>query len=116
MYFERLLSAKVAISECEKVDYAVFDDNSINHMPGWKSWFGSQPYIGLRQLHRDAVYVKWGKPIIWACNRDPRIDMRININDERSHQWFQDDIDWMEANCIFVEVSDPLVTFRANTE
>lgn len=92
----------------EAAEYAVFDDNSIDHFPGWKSWFGAQMRIGIRCLYRDAVYMKWGKPIIWCCNRDPRIDMQNNINDERRHQWYQDDIDWLEANAIFINVQTKL--------
>lgn len=91
-----------------EVEYAVFDDCSISHMPGWKSWFGAQATVGVRALYRDATYVAWGKPIVWCTNRDPRIDMRIDINNERSHTWFQDDIDWMEANCIFINIQENL--------
>lgn len=95
------------------MEYAVFDDVSIKHTPGWKSWFGAQAEVGLRQLHRDAVYMKWGKPIIWNCNRDPRIDMRMSINKEDGH-FFEDDVEWLEANAIFVYIGEPI--FRANTE
>ena len=28
----------------------------------------------------------------------------------------QQDLDWIEANCIFIYVGDPIVTFRASTE
>nr|QTE03619.2 MAG: replication-associated protein [Gemycircularvirus] len=114
MYFERLFSGKEALGGMCDAEYAVFDDCSIDHMPGWKSWFGAQATVGVRAMYRDATYVAWGKPIVWCTNRDPRIDMRIDINNERSHKWFQDDIDWMEANCIFVAVDSPI--FRASTE
>nr|UBJ26229.1 replication-associated protein [Giant panda feces-associated gemycircularvirus] len=113
-YFERLFSGKEALAEMADAKYAVFDDCSIDHMPGWKSWFGAQMTVGVRPLYRDAVYVRWGKPIIWCCNRDPRIDMRNDIDNERSHKWYQDDIDWIEANCIFVHVAEPI--FHANRE
>lgn len=96
----------------EDVEYAVFDDVSFSHTPGWKSWFGAQAEIGLRQLHRDAVYVKWGKPIIWCSNRDPRQEIRLHI-DANKGLFFQDDLDWIEANCIFVAVDSPI--FRSNT-
>nr|QWY79442.1 MAG: replication-associated protein [Cressdnaviricota sp.] len=108
VYFERLFSGKEALGGMLDVEYAVFDDCSINHMPGWKSWFGAQATVGVRAMYRDAQYMKWGKPIVWCCNRDPRIDMRVDIENERSHTWFQDDIDWMEANCIFINVLDKL--------
>ncbi|QIJ55591.1 replication-associated protein [Marmot associated genomovirus 1] len=107
LYFERILSAKVAIQGVENVEYAVFDDVSFSHTPGWKSWFGAQAEIGLRQLHRDAVYVKWGKPIIWCSNRDPRQEIRLHIEANKG-LFFQDDLDWIEANCIFVYVGEPI--------
>lgn len=110
------MSGKVALDEMSGADYAVFDDCSIVHTPGWKSWFGAQATVGIRALYKDAQYVKWGKPIIWNCNRDPRIDMRNDINDERRHNFFEDDIDWLEANCIFIYVGEPIATFHANTE
>lgn len=108
MYFERLFGGKAAISEASDAEYAVFDDCSISHMPGWKSWFGAQQYAGVKALYRDAINIKWGKPIIWCCQRDPRIDMRSDINDDRKSQWWQDDIDWFDANCMFIHVEENL--------
>lgn len=108
VYFERLFSGKDALQHMEEAEYAVFDDCHIDHFPGWKSWFGAQARIGVRAMYRDAVYVKWGKPIIWCTNRDPRIDMRVDIENERSHKWYQDDIDWLETNCIFINVTENL--------
>lgn len=113
LYFEKMISAKVAINGMAECEYAVMDDCSIMHTPGYKGWFGAQAEIGLRKLHHDAVYVKWGKPIIWCCNRDPRIDMRQDMESDRGHTFWQDDIDWMEENCHFVAVTSPI--FRAST-
>ena len=51
---------------------------------------------------REPKLVKWGKPSIYLANTDPRNEM------------LQADVEWMEKNCIFVEVNSPI--FRANTE
>lgn len=116
VYFERLMSGKVALDNVADAEYAVFDDCSITHTPGWKSWFGAQAVIGIRALYRDTQYVNWNKPIIWCANRDPRIDMQNDVNDERRHNFFQDDIDWINANCIFIYVGETIATFHASTE
>lgn len=97
------------------MDYAVFDDCHILHTPGWKSWFGAQPYVGVRALYKDAQYIKWGKPIIWNCNRDPRMDMQASVNKEDGKFW-SDDIDWINDNCIFIHVDEAIATFHANIE
>lgn len=36
-------------------------------------------------------------------------------NGEGDGDFSQEDIDWMDANCIFIEVTDKLVTFHANS-
>lgn len=93
--------------ECLKaqmVDYAVFDDmrGGIKFFPSFKEWLGCQAWVTVKCLYREPKLVKWGKASIWISNTDPRNEM------------LQSDVDWMEANCIFVEVKDPI--FRANTE
>lgn len=112
VWFERLISAKVALAEMANAEYAVMDDVSLKHFIGWKGWLGCQAYMCLRQLHRDAVYEKWGKVCIWCTNRDPRVDIQRHINKETG-EYDHTDLAWLEANCSFVEVSidAPLVTF-----
>jgi len=46
--------------------------------------------------------MEWGKPAMWLSNTDPRNDMS------------QEDTDWMEGNCTFVYIDQPI--FHANTE
>jgi len=74
----------------------------IKFFHGFKEWLGAQAYVTVKELYREPKKVKWGKPTIWLANSDPR--------DEMSNG----DIDWMNDNCIFVEVKDPI--FRASTE
>lgn len=45
--------------------------------------------------------MKWGKPTIWICNTDPRLD--AYASDKRP------DFDWMEGNAVFIEVKDSLI-------
>lgn len=85
------------------VDYAVFDDirGGIKFFPAFKEWLGGQATVCVKQLYRDPKLVSWGKPSIWISNDDPRHVMEAS------------DIHWMEANCVFIEVREPI--FRANT-
>lgn len=96
----------VSGEECLKaphVKYAVFDDirGGIKFFPAFKEWLGGQQQVCVKRLYRDPKLVTWGKPSIWLSNEDPRIHM-----DET-------DVDWINANCIFVNVHSPI--FRANT-
>ena len=45
--------------------------------------------------------MKWGKPTIWVCNTDPRLDAYpLNA---------KPDFEWMEGNVDFIEVTDSLI-------
>uniref|UniRef100_A0A8E7G297 Replication-associated protein n=1 Tax=Ficedula parva Genomoviridae sp. TaxID=2814952 RepID=A0A8E7G297_9VIRU len=100
-------SGEPLIDECLKygdVEYAVFDDirGGIKFFPSYKEWLGCQAWVTVKCLYREPKLIPWGKPSIWLSNTDPRAEM------------LQSEVDWMEKNCIFVEVNDPI--FRANTE
>jgi len=103
-----------------EADYAIFDDirGGITFFPSYKKWFGAQQYVTVKCLYRDPVLVKWGKPTIWLSNKDPREDIvesRHIGGEPKFHKgWGQEDIDWLNKNCIFVEVNSPI--FHANTE
>lgn len=86
------------------VDYAIFDDirGGMKFFPSFKEWLGAQAWITVKRLYREPKLIRWGKPSIWLANTDPRTDM--------SHE----DVQWMEDNCIFVEVNDPI--FHANRD
>jgi len=45
--------------------------------------------------------MKWGKPTIWVCNTDPRLDA-YPLNS-------RPDFAWMEGNVDFIEVTDSLI-------
>lgn len=95
----------VSGTECMKAteaDYAVFDDirGGIKFFPSFKEWLGCQAYVTVKCLYREPSLVKWGKPSIWLSNTDPRDEMQ------------NADIEWMNKNCIFVEINSPI--FRAN--
>lgn len=94
----------VSGSECMKaqnVDYAIFDDirGGFKFFPSFKEWLGCQMRVSVKVLHKEPVQLKWNKPSIWLANRDPRLEMH------------QDDVYWMEANCIFLEINDKFVFF-----
>jgi len=100
-YFCGLFSGKEA-ARAPTCQYAVFDDiaGGIKFFPGYKQWLGGMQQFQVKQLYRDPTLITWGKPCIWLANRDPRED----INEST-------DIEWLEANCIFVFVENPFITF-----
>nr|QTE03611.2 MAG: replication-associated protein [Gemycircularvirus] len=109
VYFGGQFSGKVAFSESESAEYAVFDDmrGGICFFHMWKDWLGCQSEFMIKEMYRDPRLLKWGKVSIWLANRDPREEMRC------SKDFTDGDIDWLEGNCIFVEVNETI--FRAST-
>lgn len=97
LYFCGLFSAAEA-AKAEEADYAIFDDlqGGIKFFHGFKNWLGAQHQFQIKQLYKDPQLITWGKPCVWLSNTDPRHDMN------------EADIDWMEGNCIFVEITTPL--------
>lgn len=94
--------AELKLVKSESVEYAVFDDirGGIKFFPAFKEWLGCQAYVTVKELYREPALIKWGRPSIWISNEDPRLVMDAG------------DVTWMEKNCIFVEVNDPI--FRAS--
>lgn len=88
--------------ENDDVKYAIFDDirGGIKFFPAFKEWLGAQAYVTIKELYREPALTRWGKPSVWISNDDPRLVMEAG------------DVTWMEANCIFIEVTRPI--FRAN--
>lgn len=88
--------------------YAVFDDiaGGFGFFPSYKCWMGGQFEFSVTDKYRHKRNVRWGKPAIWLCNTDPRLD------------WYKPgsgpDFEWMEANCDFVELSRAI--FHASTD
>lgn len=103
MYFCGLYSGSEAM-RYKDVDYAVFDDMQLKFVPQYKNWLGCQKQFQVKQLYKDPEIIDWGKPCIWLSNDDPRHEAHLTEND----------IKWLEGNCVFVEVTSAI--FRANTE
>lgn len=114
IYFGSQFSGKDALDGLEEAEYAVMDDwkGGLKCLPGYKDWFGCQWQISIKRLYHDPKLVEWGRPLIWCCNRDPRILQSGQSRDE--------DIDWawMEENVDFIGVNgwEKLATFHANTD
>ena len=105
LYFGGLFSGSLALSGDRGLHlFAVFDDirGGIKFFPGFKDWLGCQRNFMVKALYREPKLIEWGKPSVWVSNTDPRDEMSAA------------DIDWMEGNCIFVEIDS--VIFHANTE
>jgi len=105
LYFGGLFSGGLALSGDRGLSmFAVFDDirGGIKFFPGFKDWLGCQRSFMVKALYREPKLIEWGKPSVWISNTDPREEMS------------QADIDWMEGNCIFVNILTPI--FHANTE
>lgn len=116
VFFGELFSGAMADMITPDVKYAVFDDirGGITFFHGWKAWLGCQAEFNNKALYKDPSPIKWGRPSIWCSNKDPREEMCHYVFGERYfHKGYsQEDIDWLEANCIFVEINSPI--FRAN--
>lgn len=87
-----------------EAEYAVFDDMQLKYVPQFKNWLGCQKSFQVKVLYKDPVLIDWGKPCIWVSNDDPRLESHL------SHT----DVEWLEGNCTFVNITEPIV--RANTE
>lgn len=99
-----MMSGEVALRDMRDAQYAVFDDmrGGIEFFPAWKEWLGGQQIVTVKKLYRDPMQLTWGKPSIWLSNTDPRDQLRHAA-----------DRDWLDANCKFVELTEPIV--HANT-
>ncbi|UDN67426.1 replication-associated protein [robinz virus RP_99] len=113
VFFGGAFSGSAALSVDDDVKYAVFDDmrGGISFFHGWKDWLGAQQEFMVKQMYADPVLFKWGRPTIWCANKDPREEMELHMF---KGIFTREDIDWMNANCIFVEVPNPI--FHANTQ
>lgn len=116
LYMKTRYSAKAA-SLAEGVEYAVIDDISggIRYFPHFKDWFGGQPHVQVKLLYKEEVLLRWAKPTIWLNQRDPRSQLQEMVGQQYSQEQCTDDVAWLDANCIFVYVDSPIVTFHANT-
>jgi len=104
-YFHGLYSGREAlrIGRDGGCRYAIFDDiqGGIKFFPGFKNWLGGQSQFQVKVMYKDPVLIDWGRPCIWLSNKDPRAEM--------DHE----DVEWMEANCTFVNLDSTI--FHART-
>lgn len=76
--------------------YGVLDDIDINFFPKYKGWLGGQKQFTASDKFRKKVRIMWRRPIIWCTNDDPRQTGK-NV-----------DVAWLEKNCVFVNLFEPL--------
>ncbi|QCS35903.1 replication-associated protein [Capybara genomovirus 11] len=119
VYSMGIVSGKLLLRDAPGAAYAVFDDmrGGIGYFHSWKEWLGAQSVVTVKELYRDPVQLVWGRPCIWLANRDPRLELWAELTDRSAsskRDMIQSDVDWLEANCVFVELHEPI--FRANTE
>lgn len=83
----------------------------------WKEWLGAQQVVTVKKLYRDPIQLNWGKPCIWLSNRDPREELMDKVGNHTSRgqvEGIDNDIEWLDANCIFVHLTEAI--FHASTE
>lgn len=99
------MSGKDVINESRDAEYIVFDDmqGGMRFFHGWKNWFGCQSRFMVKALYQDPKLITWGKPMIWCTNTDPREEMSRG-----GAGYTMEDIEWLNANCIFIEVRQRL--------
>lgn len=100
-------------------EYHVFDDVNIKFFPAWKSWLGGMRFISNKLLYKNVGLIEWGRPCIWCNNTDPRDVMRRSMNafnGAGDGDFSQEDINWIEDNCIFIHIDEVIATFHASTE
>ncbi|UJO02125.1 Rep [Molossus molossus associated gemykibivirus 5] len=93
-YFGGLFSLD---EDIENVDYAVFDDmmGGLEFWHAYKFWLGAQKQFYATDKYRGKKLLTWGRPCIYVANNDPRQDKNA-------------DVEWLEGNCVFHYVSEPL--------
>lgn len=96
-----MMSGEVALRDMPGADYAIFDDmrGGIEFFPAWKEWLGAQQVVTVKKLYRDPIQCEWGRPSIWLSNMDPRGQLKST-----------DDILWLEANCMVVELDHSIIS------
>jgi len=78
------------------VEYAVFDDCKLKYVTNWKGWLGQQKEFITTDKYKGKKLIKWGKPVIWCSNEDPRDEFGLSGQD----------VEWLNGNCevIYLEV------------
>jgi hypothetical protein len=83
-------------------EYVVFDDldDGLKTLGkgGYKHWLGGQHAFEATDKYKKKEHIKWGKVCIVLCNQDPLREKGV-------------DVDWLKANCIIVNVDQPICNF-----
>jgi hypothetical protein len=87
----------------EGADYVIFDDYDASKFASYKCWFSAQEEFTLTDKYARKRTVKWGKPMIWLSNDDPRDNLVFDQN-------------WLRANSIIVHLEDKLYGEPAEAE
>lgn len=87
----------------DKCDYAVFDDIDAHYFPNYKGWLGAQSEFTFTGRYARNRTIRWSRPCIWCSNEDPRY-LTTGGRDPQP-LW---DRDWLNENCIFVQVDSKL--------
>lgn len=81
------------------VKYAIFDDfGGLKYLPSYKFWLGHQQQFYVTDKYKGKSFVTWGKPSIWLNNEDPREEHGIR----------SDEVEWLNANCDFIYLTEPI--------
>jgi len=91
----------------EEANYLVLDDCSFIRLgEKRKSLWGAQEHIVLDDKYHRKRTVKWGKPLIWLCQREQ--DFRW-VMDQRGNTYLNnDELEWYVNNTVIVELERPL--------
>jgi hypothetical protein len=82
--------------ECE---YLIMDDFGSGFRGfDYKLWFQGSGCIDCTDRYMPTTRLKWGRPCIFICNRDPLANAPREI-----------ETDWIKANCVIVNVTTPLI-------
>lgn len=79
--------------------YAIFDDlkGGFKCWPSYKQWLGQQKEFTITGKYFPLKTITWGKPCIYIANVDPRMQVDESL-----------DLDWLDGNCVFIHVENPL--------
>lgn len=114
VYTLGMLGGSTLLRDGPGAKYAIFDDmrGGIAMFPSFKEWLGAQSIVTVRKLYSNPIQMRWGKPCIWLSNSDPRDQLKADITDRTAKgrvDLIYQDIEWLEANCVFVELTESLL-------
>jgi hypothetical protein len=80
----------------ENVKYGIIDDVRMDKFMYWKQFLGCQPEpFVVTDKYRQKDQIRFGKPVIWICNESPS-------------EWKGVDYDWLQRNCLIVNIAEAM--------